>query len=53
MDLLDFSDCKLYFEDALPAEAEQLIAEAAADYEADSGTLVLRLTGSARVDLRW
>ena len=25
MDLLDFSDCKLYFEDALPAEAERLI----------------------------
>lgn len=32
MDLLDFSDCKLYFEDALPAEAERLIAEAAEDY---------------------
>ena len=32
MDLLDFSDCKLYFEDALPAEAERLIAQAAADY---------------------
>ena len=30
MDLLDFSDCKLYFEDALPAEAERLIAQAAA-----------------------
>jgi hypothetical protein len=29
MDLLDFSDCKLYFEDALPAEAERLIAQAA------------------------
>jgi hypothetical protein len=32
MDLLDFSDCKLYFEDALPAEAERLIAQAAAEY---------------------
>ena len=32
MDLLDFSDCKLYFEDALPAEAERLIARAAAEY---------------------
>jgi tetratricopeptide (TPR) repeat protein len=32
MDLLDFSDCKLYFEDALPAEAERLIAQAASEY---------------------
>jgi hypothetical protein len=32
MDLLDFSDCKLYFEDELPAEAERLIAQAATDY---------------------
>lgn len=32
MDLLDFSDCKLYFEDALPAEAERLIARAASEY---------------------
>ncbi len=32
MDLLDFSDCKLYFEDALPSEAERLIAQAAEDY---------------------
>lgn len=32
MDLLDFSDCKLYFEDELPAEAERLIAQAAAEY---------------------
>lgn len=32
MDLLDFSDCKLYFEDELPAEAERLIAQAAQDY---------------------
>lgn len=32
MDLLDFSDCKLYFEDDLPAEAERLIAQAAAEY---------------------
>lgn len=32
MDLLDFSDCKLYFEDALPVEAEALINQAAADY---------------------
>ena len=51
MDLLDFSDCKLYFEDALPAEAEQLIAEAAAeapelklfsDFIADSGRGIVR-----------
>lgn len=32
MDLLDFSDCKLYFEDPLPAEAEALIAQAAREY---------------------
>jgi len=32
MDLLDFSDCKLYFEDELPAEAERLIAQAAREY---------------------
>ena len=32
MDLLDFSDCKLYFEDELPAEAERLIAQASAEY---------------------
>ena len=32
MDLLDFSDCKLYFEEPLPAEAERLIAEAASNY---------------------
>lgn len=32
MDLLDFSDCKLYFEDELPAEAERLIAQAATEY---------------------
>lgn len=29
MDLLDFNDCKLYFEDPPPAEAERLIAKAA------------------------
>lgn len=32
MDLLDFSDCKLYFEEPLPAEAERLIAQAAREY---------------------
>nr|MBL8411754.1 hypothetical protein [Dechloromonas sp.] len=32
MDLLDFSDCKLYFEDDLPPEAERLIAQAATEY---------------------
>ncbi len=32
MDLLDFSDTKLYFENALPAEAVQLIAAAAENY---------------------
>lgn len=32
MDLLDFSDTKLYFEEALPIEIEQLIAAAAQNY---------------------
>ena len=32
MDLLDFTDCKLYFEEPLPAEAESLIAQAAQSY---------------------
>lgn len=32
MDLLDFSDCKLYFEDPLPAGAEALIARASSEY---------------------
>jgi hypothetical protein len=41
MDLLDFSDCKLYFEDALPAEAELLIAQAASDYGDPAAELAL------------
>ncbi|MBU1362747.1 MAG: hypothetical protein KKE51_02845 [Gammaproteobacteria bacterium] len=41
MDLLDFSDCKLYFEDELPAEAERLIAQAADDYGDPSAELAL------------
>ena len=41
MDLLDFSDCKLYFEDALPAEAELLIAQAAQDYGDPAAELAL------------
>jgi hypothetical protein len=41
MDLLDFSDCKLYFEDALPAEAERLIAQAAGDYGDPAAELAL------------
>lgn len=41
MDLLDFSDCKLYFEDALPAEAERLIAQAAAEYGDPEAELLL------------
>lgn len=32
MDLLDFTDCNLYFEDPLPAEAEALLNQAAAEY---------------------
>lgn len=43
MDLLDFSDCKLYFEEALPAEAERLLAQAASEYgEAGAETSLLR-----------
>ncbi|MER2541695.1 MAG: hypothetical protein ABTQ26_20830 [Azonexus sp.] len=43
MDLLDFSDCKLYFEDELPAEAERLIAQAASEYgEAGAELSLLR-----------
>ncbi|WP_265943066.1 hypothetical protein [Dechloromonas sp. A34] len=41
MDLLDFSDCKLYFEDALPAEAERLIAQASSEYGEDTAELAL------------
>lgn len=41
MDLLDFSDCKLYFEDALPPTAEKLIALAAADYGSPAAELAL------------
>jgi hypothetical protein len=41
MDLLDFSDCKLYFEDALPPEAENLIAQAALDYGEPGAELAL------------
>jgi hypothetical protein len=41
MDLLDFSDCKLYFEDELPAEAERLIAQAAEDYGDPSAEMSL------------
>jgi hypothetical protein len=41
MDLLDFSDCKLYFEDELPAAAERLIAQAAADYGDPAAELAL------------
>ena len=43
MDLLDFSDCKLYFEEALPVEAERLIALAASEYgEAGAELALLR-----------
>ncbi|PKO39137.1 MAG: hypothetical protein CVU31_17745 [Betaproteobacteria bacterium HGW-Betaproteobacteria-4] len=41
MDLLDFSDCKLYFEDELPVEAERLIAQAAGDYGDPAAELAL------------
>lgn len=43
MDLLDFSDCKLYFEEPLPAEVERLIAQAAHEYaEGSAETALLR-----------
>ena len=43
MDLLDFSDCKLYFEEALHPEAERLIALAASEYgEAGAELALLR-----------
>ena len=32
MDLLDFSECKLYFEEDLPPEAEELLAQASLEY---------------------
>lgn len=41
MDLLDFSDCKLYFEDPLPLAAERLIAQAASEYGEDTAELAL------------
>ncbi len=41
MDLLDFSDCKLYFEDPLPAAAEALIAEASREYGSPGAELAL------------
>ncbi len=41
MDLLDFSDCKLYFEEPLPAEAERLIAQASREYGDASAELAL------------
>ena len=41
MDLLDFNDCKLYFEDPLPAAAEALLALAAREYGEPSAELAL------------
>ena len=41
MDLLDFSDCKLYFEDPLPAEAEALIAQASQEYGEPTAEMAL------------
>ena len=37
MDLLEFSDCKLYFEEPLPPAAEELIEAAARDYGTAEG----------------
>ncbi len=41
MDLLDFSECKLYFEDPLPAAAEALVAEASREYGSPGAELAL------------
>lgn len=41
MDLLDFSDCQLYFEEPLPAEAERLIEQAAREYGQEGAELAL------------
>lgn len=41
MDLLDFSDCQLYFEEPIPAEAERLIQHAAQHYGEDSAEIAL------------
>jgi hypothetical protein len=41
MDLLDFSDCQLYFEEPIPAEAERLIQHAALHYGEDDAELAL------------
>jgi len=43
MDLLDFTDCTLYFENALPADVDALITQAARDYgTAGAETALLR-----------
>ena len=43
MDLLDFSECKLYFEEDLPPEAEALLAQAAQEYgQPDAEIALLR-----------
>lgn len=41
MDLLDFHDCKLYFEEPLPPEAERLIAQAAREYGEPTAEMAL------------
>lgn len=41
MDLLDFSDCKLYFEEPLPAEAERLLLKASQEHGEESAELAL------------
>lgn len=41
MDLLDFTDCNLYFEDPLPAGAEQLLAEASREYGKETAEMAL------------
>jgi len=41
MDLLDFSDCKLYFEDPLPARVETLIQQASQEYGEEGAEMAL------------
>ncbi|HNI49426.1 MAG TPA: hypothetical protein PLN96_16265, partial [Zoogloea sp.] len=43
MDLLDFSECKLYFEEDLPPEAEEMLAQASREYgQPDAEIALLR-----------
>jgi hypothetical protein len=52
MDLLDYTDCKLYFEEPLPSEAEALIAQASQEYgEPAAEAALLKAQGLAPENL--